>query len=219
MAATAAPALKAGAKGAKGNILTRKIGPLPGWAWVGIAVGGYYLYKKHEASTAAAAATTATPAASTPTSDVTAPSGYGYQGGGGSSGGGPWWQSSGTSSTPNALNPLGVNPGGTLIPASTATNAPAPGTPASIAANTLPPPGNGVTVAQDASAASQVSGQSVSNETAVYNQAPSALTALGYSPAQQALYYDPNPADLQAYNNAQPGIPTAQPAITPGAVQ
>jgi hypothetical protein len=30
-----------------GNVFTRKIGPLPGWAWAGIAGGVTYLYVKH----------------------------------------------------------------------------------------------------------------------------------------------------------------------------
>src|ERR1035437_3363563 len=85
------PAVKAAGKGVgKGseNIFTKKIGPLPGWAWAAIGLGGLYLWKKHQASTAAAT-TTATPSASLPTSDVTAPSGYGYQGPG-TGGGSPW---------------------------------------------------------------------------------------------------------------------------------
>ena len=86
-----APTAKPPAKGA-GNILTRKLGPLPGWAWIGIGVGAFYLWKKHEASTAAASTTAATTAstgdngAALPTSDATAPSGYAYQGPGVGSG-------------------------------------------------------------------------------------------------------------------------------------
>jgi hypothetical protein len=85
VAADPGPAVKAGAAGAKGNVLTRKIGPLPGWAWAALGIGGFYLWKKHQASTAAAstAATTASTGdngAALPTSDTTAPSGYAYQG-------------------------------------------------------------------------------------------------------------------------------------------
>jgi len=85
-----APAPKAG-----GNILTRKIGPLPGWAWAAVGVGAYYLWKKRQAASAAASAgntaTTSTvpslPAALAPSG---ASSGYGYQGPGfGGGGGGP----------------------------------------------------------------------------------------------------------------------------------
>jgi LysM repeat protein len=39
-----------------GNILTRKIGPLPGWAWAGGAAAGGYLWLKHRGSTASPAA-------------------------------------------------------------------------------------------------------------------------------------------------------------------
>jgi hypothetical protein len=79
-----------------GNILTRKIGPLPGWAWAGVAVGGYYLWKKRQAAAAAAAApattstAASTPAYGLPSSSASAPSGYGYQGPGvGNGGSGP----------------------------------------------------------------------------------------------------------------------------------
>lgn len=47
----------------KGNILTKKIGPLPVFLWLGIGGLALYFYEKHKASTAAAtAATTATTA-------------------------------------------------------------------------------------------------------------------------------------------------------------
>ena len=39
--------------GGGGNVFTRKIGPLPMWAWMGIALAlaiVYYLYKKHTSS-------------------------------------------------------------------------------------------------------------------------------------------------------------------------
>jgi LysM repeat protein len=39
---------------ATGNILTRKLGPLPGWAWAAVAAGGGYLWLRHENSTSAA---------------------------------------------------------------------------------------------------------------------------------------------------------------------
>ena len=82
-----APPIKA--KGG-GNILTRKFGPLHGWAWAAVGVAGYMVYKQRKAASAAAAAaapaTTAT-GASSPAAG--APSGYGYQGPSG--GGGPGW--------------------------------------------------------------------------------------------------------------------------------
>lgn len=111
--ASPGPAVKAAGKGAQGNILTKKIGPLPGWAWAAIGLGGLYLWKKHQAAAAATSSTTtATPAASLPISDVTAPSGYGYQGpgAGGGSPFGPGWNVG----TPTGTG--GVNPGGPMIP-------------------------------------------------------------------------------------------------------
>ena len=54
------------------NVLTRKIGPLPGWAWGLIAAGGAGIYIWRKRSAAAAAATAATTAAST-TGTGTAP--------------------------------------------------------------------------------------------------------------------------------------------------
>ena len=46
---------------AGGNVLTRKIGGLPGWAWGlgAVAIGGVYIWRKRSAAAAAAAATTA----------------------------------------------------------------------------------------------------------------------------------------------------------------
>lgn len=38
-----------------GNLLTRKVGPLPGWAWVAVAAGGGYLWLKHKGTTSPAA--------------------------------------------------------------------------------------------------------------------------------------------------------------------
>jgi len=65
-----------------GNILTRKLGPLPGWAWAAIGVAGYLVYRQRQAAKAAAGATTT--AATTSTAATTpvaqAPSGYEYQG-------------------------------------------------------------------------------------------------------------------------------------------
>ena len=77
-----------------GNILTRKFGPLPGWAWAAVGVAGYMVYKQRKAASAAAASA---PPATTSTAAVSpgaqAPSGYGYQGpgAGGGAGGGPGW--------------------------------------------------------------------------------------------------------------------------------
>jgi len=38
--------------------LTHKYGPLPGWAWAGVAAGGAYLYIRHRNSTATTSADT-----------------------------------------------------------------------------------------------------------------------------------------------------------------
>src|SRR5271155_3016496 len=53
---------------AKGNVLTRKIGPLPTWAWTGIILTPILIYavieRKKSSSTTAASATTGTTSAS-----------------------------------------------------------------------------------------------------------------------------------------------------------
>lgn len=71
-----------------GNVLTRKIGPLPGWAWAGLAVGGFLIYRARKASQAASGTTVGTPATSgatyqptpEPTASLTTPSGFQYSG-------------------------------------------------------------------------------------------------------------------------------------------
>ncbi len=84
----ATPAPKGG-----GNFLTRKLGPLPTWAWAGLAVGGFLYWRKRQAAAAAAAAAaagtsaTTTPATGLPTTNAQAPTGYGYQGPGTAGGG------------------------------------------------------------------------------------------------------------------------------------
>jgi hypothetical protein len=74
-----------------GTVLTRKFGPLPGWAWAGLGVAGFFIYKQRKASKAAAAGTSSTATDSTAATApiASAPSGYGYQGPSG--GGGPGW--------------------------------------------------------------------------------------------------------------------------------
>lgn len=55
------PSPPAPSSGGGGNVLTRKVGPLPTWAWLGIiAVGGgaVWLYARHRQSAASAAADT-----------------------------------------------------------------------------------------------------------------------------------------------------------------
>lgn len=48
------------------NTLTRKIGPLPAWAWFGIFVVAIYLYRKHTASAAATSGTSDTSSTGVP---------------------------------------------------------------------------------------------------------------------------------------------------------
>jgi hypothetical protein len=128
----AGPAIKAGAKGSK-NVLTAKMGPLPGWAWAAIALGGYYFWKQRKA--AASSSTTATAQPSLPISDVTAPSGYGYQGpgAGGGSPFGPGWNVG----TPSGATGTPWSPSGQL--AQVATTIPYVVSPTN---NNLPPQSN-----------------------------------------------------------------------------
>jgi hypothetical protein len=118
----APPAPKGG-----GNVLTKKYGPLPLWAWAAVAVGGWYLWKKHQATTTAASTTStapfpATSSTSVPTDPLAqAPTGYSGPGVGGGSSYGPGWNTgtastSGTSSATTGVPASGVasppwNPG------------------------------------------------------------------------------------------------------------
>ncbi len=102
--------------------LTRKLGPLPAWAWLTIFGVGYYLYKNKIASSSATQATSTVPSPVTPQSPITvspgdsvynpntgtlttAPGGSsgGSGGGGGYSSGG---SGSGSGSLNNALNAI-----------------------------------------------------------------------------------------------------------------
>jgi hypothetical protein len=208
VAADPGPAVKAGAAGAKGNVLTRKIGPLPGWAWAALGIGGFYLWKKHQASTAAAstAATTASTGdngAALPTSDTTAPSGYAYQGpgvGDGATGTLPsgartHHHGSGVAATsPNTLpaSPTtaqtfyNTGPTGTTTTVNPATlAAPAqsndPGTQAAEATTspyTLQTPTGPVQTTQTTYGPATISNQAIANQ--------GLLESLGYTPAQVA---------------------------------
>jgi len=56
----AAPAPAAPARSSGGNVFARKLGPLPMWAWMGVALAvalAYYLWKKDKSTTAAGSAT------------------------------------------------------------------------------------------------------------------------------------------------------------------
>jgi hypothetical protein len=189
-----------------GSILTRKLGPLPGWAWIGIGVGAFYLWKKHEASSAASttAATTASSGdngAALPTSDTTAPSGYAYQGPGvGTGGSGPvptgamahthHGRGSGVASTsPN------VHPGAFPTPASPTTAI----TPEPSLIATGPPAGS-VTAANNA-AAQQAYTQAVGSNAASLYQAYVATLPAGGLPAGQPMNAQQQAA-LAAYNQA-----------------
>jgi len=61
-----------------GNILTRKMGPLPIWAWAGIALVAVYLYRRY--SGAASAATTTTAASTTQPTETLQTAGGTYTG-------------------------------------------------------------------------------------------------------------------------------------------
>lgn len=67
------------ASGAMGAI-TKKLGPFPGYVWVGIAAGGYLLYRRHT-GTVSSVAVPASTSSDTATPDVTGSS-YGVSGGG-----------------------------------------------------------------------------------------------------------------------------------------
>jgi hypothetical protein len=77
-----------------GSFLTKKFGPLPMWAWAGLAVGGYLIYRMRKASEAASTAASSTTASGTSTPTELTPvqsagtgytsGGSGYTGGGGS---------------------------------------------------------------------------------------------------------------------------------------
>jgi hypothetical protein len=104
------------AKG-KGNVLTRKIGPLPGWVWAAIAVGGFYLWKKHQAaSTSSSSATTPATSTAALSSQGAGQGSYGYQGPGagyGGSGAIPTGATAATSS--GTATPTGFNTGQGLV--------------------------------------------------------------------------------------------------------
>lgn len=181
--ASPAPAVKTAGQGAQGNILTKKIGPLPGWAWAAIGLGGLYLWKKHQAAASSTAATTATPAASLPISGATAPSGYGYQGpgtGGQQSLGGPGWNvgpPTGATGTPAPA----INPGGVFQPA--------PGTTPNTGQPNIAP-----IVAQDNAFTQQLANQTGVAQTGVVLGTGSGLpggASFITNPAQNDPYYDP----------------------------
>lgn len=181
------PAVKAAGKGG-GNVLTKKIGPLPGWAWAGIALGGFYFYRYRKAQAAASSsATTATPAASLPTSDTTAPSGYAYQGpgtGGSQSAGGPGWNVG----TPTGATGVGdgIQPGGVFQPA--------PGTTPSTSAAQV-----SSIVAQDNAFTQQLANQTGVAQTGVTLNTPGSNLPGGAS-------FITNPAANDPYYNPQTGI-------------
>lgn len=64
-----------------GNLLTRKVGPLPGWGWLVVAIVGFYLWKKLQGgSSSSGTSSTGTSSSSPPTASVTLPGGYSYSG-------------------------------------------------------------------------------------------------------------------------------------------
>jgi len=205
VAADPGPAVKAGAAGAKGNVLTRKIGPLPGWAWAALGIGGFYLWKKHQASTAAAstAATTASTGdngAALPTSDTTAPSGYAYQGpgvGDGATGTLPsgartHHHGSGVAATSPNVTPASPTTANQPVPASVSNPSPyllAPG-----------PPAGSVTAANNANAAQSFTNAVGSNAASLYEAYAATLPPGGLAPGQPMNAQQQ--AALNAYNQA-----------------
>lgn len=120
------PAPKAPPKsGAKGGGLSRKVGPLPLYAWLALASAGGYLWwrKKQSASTAASTGTAPTVAAAgQPTADTGDPGDGGGSGGGGT--GPPLTPASHRTHHSEPLIP-GVGPI-TTTPTTTAVNNPPP---------------------------------------------------------------------------------------------
>jgi len=54
-----------------GNFLTHKLGPLPIWAWAGIALVAVYLYRRYSSGATTTATTTASTGVSPPTETIT----------------------------------------------------------------------------------------------------------------------------------------------------
>jgi hypothetical protein len=112
----AAPTAPSAAPAAGGNWFSRKTGPLPNWAYIGIgaaALLAWYLWQRSQASSAATAGTTG--ASTTPSTSTGPTTGFGVGGYGGSGGG----------TQPGS----GVNPGGPMQPYPPASGAiPNPGT-------------------------------------------------------------------------------------------
>ena len=187
-----------------GSILTRKLGPLPGWAWAALGVGAFYLWKKHEAaSTAASTATDATAQPSLPTSDTTAPSGYGYQGPGvGTGGSGPIptgamahtgrHHGSGVAATSPNVNVASPTTANQPVPASVSNPSPyllAPG-----------PPAASVTASNNANAAQAYTNAVGSNAASLYEAYAATLPPGGLAAGQPMNAQQQ--AALNAYNQA-----------------
>lgn len=61
-----------------GNILTRKVGPLPGWGWALVGVGGIFLLRKYAGGLGGASSTSTTAAAPVDTAGASGSSGPSY---------------------------------------------------------------------------------------------------------------------------------------------
>jgi hypothetical protein len=98
--------------------LKQKLGPLPAWAWLGIAAVGVFLWRRHQGASATQGAGTTL---GTDTSSGGADTGAGTATGGGSGGGG---DSPGTTSPvdDNGLGPTGRYGGGPAAPPPTTTS-------------------------------------------------------------------------------------------------
>lgn len=113
--------------------LTRKLGPLPAWAWAGIAAVGFYIYQRRSGSSNGSNANTAAQNASL--ANVPGPFGQFPDGGGGSPGGGGDGSGGGSSdgsgagtsapgattpddvsATPAGTSPTGMGPAGPSAP-------------------------------------------------------------------------------------------------------
>ncbi len=87
-----APPSQQSSSGGGGSFFQKKVGPLPMWGWIAVAVVGIYLYRRYSSGTASTAATTAA-ATTTPTESLTTAGGtysgpVGYAPPGVASGGG-----------------------------------------------------------------------------------------------------------------------------------
>jgi hypothetical protein len=89
-----------------GSFFTRKVGPLPLWGWVAVALVGWYLYKKYSSGSTSSVLSGTTSSTSVPTETLTTPGGS-YSG--------PVGQAPPSVTNPSPGNPSGpaTSPGST----------------------------------------------------------------------------------------------------------